>query len=121
MAKFPRWSGLKHFNAVSTTDFSDGQAFYDILKASNYVGEEFCSSDVPNQCILPCVVDLVPKNSSLVQCIRAYIRYRILVGLHCMRDGQIKHVEMAILIYQKCCAVRPLGLFQLVFLATHSI
>jgi hypothetical protein len=35
MAKFPRWSGMKHFNAVSTTEFSDGQAFYDILKVSD--------------------------------------------------------------------------------------
>ena len=32
MAKFSRWSGLKHFNAVTTTHFTDGQAFYDILK-----------------------------------------------------------------------------------------
>jgi hypothetical protein len=32
MAIFPRWSGLKHFNAVTTTHFTDGQAFYDILK-----------------------------------------------------------------------------------------
>ena len=26
---------MKHFNAVSTTEFSDGQAFYDILKVSD--------------------------------------------------------------------------------------
>jgi len=32
MGSFPRWSGLKHFNAVTTTHFTDGQAFYDILK-----------------------------------------------------------------------------------------
>ena len=32
MAMFPRWSNLKHFNAVTTTHFADGQAFYDILK-----------------------------------------------------------------------------------------
>lgn len=31
---------MKHFNAVSTTEFSDGQAFYDILKVSNEVSEE---------------------------------------------------------------------------------
>ena len=28
---------MKHFNAVSTTEFSDGQAFYDILKVSDQV------------------------------------------------------------------------------------
>jgi hypothetical protein len=32
MAIFPRWSGLKHFYNVTTTQFTDGQAFYDILK-----------------------------------------------------------------------------------------
>jgi len=32
MADFPRWSDLKHFNNVTTTHFTDGQAFYDILK-----------------------------------------------------------------------------------------
>jgi hypothetical protein len=34
MARFPRWSGAKHFKAVSTAEFVDGQAFYDILKVS---------------------------------------------------------------------------------------
>ena len=32
MAKFPRWSRLKHFNSVTTTRFTDGNSFYDILK-----------------------------------------------------------------------------------------
>jgi hypothetical protein len=32
MMMFPRWSNLKHFNNVTTTHFTDGQAFYDILK-----------------------------------------------------------------------------------------
>ncbi len=32
MAAFPRWNGLKHFNAVTTIKFTDGQSFYDILK-----------------------------------------------------------------------------------------
>lgn len=32
MAIFPRWPDLKHFNSVTTTHFTDGQSFYDILK-----------------------------------------------------------------------------------------
>ena len=32
MAIFPRWSNLKHFYGVTTTHFTDGQSFYDILK-----------------------------------------------------------------------------------------
>jgi hypothetical protein len=37
---------MKHFNAVSTTEFSDGQAFYDILKVSDNseVGGELLSN-----------------------------------------------------------------------------
>lgn len=32
MAQFPRWNRLKHFNSVTTSRFTDGNAFYDILK-----------------------------------------------------------------------------------------
>ena len=32
---------MKHFNAVSTTEFSDGQAFYDILKVSDRFNGDF--------------------------------------------------------------------------------
>jgi len=34
MREFPRWTGLKHFNHVSTIPYTDGQSFYDILKVS---------------------------------------------------------------------------------------
>ncbi|KJA12958.1 hypothetical protein HYPSUDRAFT_73169 [Hypholoma sublateritium FD-334 SS-4] len=34
MSAFPRWNGLKHFHNVTTIKFTDGQSFYDILKAS---------------------------------------------------------------------------------------
>lgn len=124
MSKFPRWSGLKHFHAVSTTEFSDGQSFYDILKVSDPAGVSTiivkkCRPHL-NQCILPCVVDLLPKNSSLVHCIRAYIHYRFLVGLRCMTDGQIKQLEKAILCYQECCAVRPHSPFTHVIFNRHA-
>ena len=39
MAKFPRWSRLKHFNSVTTTKFTDGNTFYDILKVRATVFE----------------------------------------------------------------------------------
>ncbi|KAF8584136.1 hypothetical protein K439DRAFT_1616926 [Ramaria rubella] len=32
MRQMPRWRGLKHFNAVSTTDFADSNSYRDILK-----------------------------------------------------------------------------------------
>jgi len=39
MAKFPRWNHLKHFNSVTTTRFTDGNAFYDILKVFGTIFE----------------------------------------------------------------------------------
>ncbi|KAJ7215748.1 hypothetical protein C8J57DRAFT_1600227 [Mycena rebaudengoi] len=32
MAALPRWPGLKHFEAVTTIEFADGQSYLDILK-----------------------------------------------------------------------------------------
>ncbi|KAJ7826131.1 hypothetical protein B0H14DRAFT_2163033, partial [Mycena olivaceomarginata] len=64
MRQFPRWPNLKHFNQVTTVHFTDGQSFYDILK-----------------CILPSIVQLLPRNSTLIHCIRAYQCYRITVGM----------------------------------------
>ncbi|KAF9034770.1 hypothetical protein BJ165DRAFT_1604623 [Panaeolus papilionaceus] len=86
MAAFPRWSQLKHFNSVTTTQFTDGQAFYDILK-----------------CILPCIVDFLPKNSVLVHCIRAYLRFRILVSLKCMTTSRLDQLKKAISVYEQHC------------------
>ena len=39
MAIFPRWNHLKHFNSVSTTKFTDGNAFFDILKVRGTIFE----------------------------------------------------------------------------------
>lgn len=32
MRQVPRWAGLKHFDHVTTVEYTDGQAFLDILK-----------------------------------------------------------------------------------------
>ncbi|PPQ87069.1 hypothetical protein CVT25_000049 [Psilocybe cyanescens] len=83
MALFPRWSNLKHFSNVSTTTFGDGQAFYDILK-----------------CILPCIVQLLPRNSIFVKCIRTYQRYRLMIGLTCMSERRLQRLSGIIEKYQ---------------------
>ncbi|KAJ6514727.1 hypothetical protein DFH09DRAFT_940926 [Mycena vulgaris] len=42
MREFARWPGLKHFNHVTTTDFRDGQSYYDILKrVADQYGKNF--------------------------------------------------------------------------------
>ena len=43
---------MKHFNAVSTTEFADGQAFYDILKVSDQ-GSEGILSDLQISAFYP--------------------------------------------------------------------
>ncbi|KAG6847873.1 hypothetical protein H0H93_005308 [Arthromyces matolae] len=84
LAMFPRWANLKHFDAVTTSDIKDGQAYLDILK-----------------CVLPCIVQLLPRGSALVHCIRAYAKYRMLVGMHCMPESRRQHLIRSVSIYEK--------------------
>ncbi|KAJ7581540.1 hypothetical protein C8J56DRAFT_1057519 [Mycena floridula] len=87
MHQFPRWSKLKHFKSVSNIDYSDGQTFFDILK-----------------CCLPCLVQILLKNSPLIHCIRAFQRYRMVVGLHCHSDKRLELLKNDIIpAYEKCC------------------
>ncbi|KAF7349530.1 hypothetical protein MSAN_01743400 [Mycena sanguinolenta] len=76
MAQVPRWPGLKHFDNVTTKDINDGQSWLDIEK-----------------CILPCVVQLLPKNSPFVHAIRAHLLTRMMMGLHCISEEQIERKD----------------------------
>ncbi|KAJ7430758.1 hypothetical protein B0H11DRAFT_2390246, partial [Mycena galericulata] len=76
VARVPRWPGLKHFENVTTKDINDGQSWLDIEK-----------------CILPCVVQLLPKNSPFVHAIRAHLLTRMMMGLHCISEEQIKRKD----------------------------
>ncbi|KAJ7663215.1 hypothetical protein DFH06DRAFT_1395296 [Mycena polygramma] len=89
MAKVPRWKNLKHFSNVTTEEYTDGQAFLDILK-----------------CILPCIVQLLDSNSALVNCLRAYQLYRFNIGLKCSSkgaDGRIERGRKYRKMYEKYC------------------
>ncbi|KAJ7464184.1 hypothetical protein FB451DRAFT_1352911 [Mycena latifolia] len=87
MREFPRWPGLKHFNQVTTVRYTDGQAFYDILKS-----------------VLPCIVQLFPRNDPLIHCIRAYERLRIMTGMHCMPTRRLERLEQFIKDYEHWCS-----------------
>ncbi|KAF8578339.1 hypothetical protein K439DRAFT_1529313 [Ramaria rubella] len=76
MRQMPRWRGLKHFNAVSTTDFADGNSYRDILK-----------------CILPCLINLMPWDSSLVHCIRICACLHMIARLHAVTEPQIQYIS----------------------------
>ncbi|KAJ7053222.1 hypothetical protein C8F01DRAFT_1065057 [Mycena amicta] len=86
MANVPRWPGLKHFENVTTKQMNDGQQYLDIEK-----------------CILPCIVQLLPNNSPWIHVIRAHIRYRMILGLHCITDEQIARKEKYTAEYEKWC------------------
>ncbi|KAJ7777586.1 hypothetical protein DFH07DRAFT_797326 [Mycena maculata] len=86
MSKVPRWPGLKHFDNVTTKDINDGQSWLDI-----------------ERCILPCVVQFLPKDSSLVHAIRAHLLMRMMMGLHCISDDQLKRKDAYQEEYGKHC------------------
>ncbi|KAK7015802.1 hypothetical protein R3P38DRAFT_3321610 [Favolaschia claudopus] len=87
MRNFPRWPNLKHFNAVTTIHFTDGQSFYDILK-----------------CVLPSIAQLFPTNEPLIHCIRAYQRFRIMVGMTCMPERRLQRLDELIKDYERRCS-----------------
>ncbi|KAJ6589204.1 hypothetical protein B0H19DRAFT_1103276 [Mycena capillaripes] len=55
------------------------------------------------QSLLSCIVQLLPKDSPWVHAIRAHIRYRMMLGLHCITDEQIERKEKYQLRYGKWC------------------
>ncbi|EGO30797.1 hypothetical protein SERLADRAFT_404810 [Serpula lacrymans var. lacrymans S7.9] len=86
MRNVSRWPGLKHFMNVTTVKYADGQVFYDILK-----------------CILHCIVQILPRNSTLVHGIQAYARYPLMIGLICMTEGRTHRLKEYITQYEQCC------------------
>ncbi|KAJ7347355.1 hypothetical protein DFH08DRAFT_914503 [Mycena albidolilacea] len=77
---------VKYFPNVTTEEYTDGQAFLDILK-----------------CILPCIVQLLPPDSSLVHCIRSYQLYRFMIGLECITENQILRLRKYMATYERYC------------------
>ncbi|KAJ7060849.1 hypothetical protein C8F01DRAFT_1369721 [Mycena amicta] len=54
-------------------------------------------------CILPCIVQLLPTNSPWIHLIRAHLRYRMIMGLHCITNEQIVRKEKYAAEYEKWC------------------
>lgn len=46
MKHFPRWRGLKHFNEVTTIEYTDGQTFLDILKVTATISLTFSEAEL---------------------------------------------------------------------------
>ncbi|KAJ7587250.1 hypothetical protein C8J56DRAFT_891122 [Mycena floridula] len=87
MANFPQWPKLKHFSVVTNIKYSDRQAFFDILK-----------------CCLPCLVDVLSKNEPMLFCIRAYQKYRMMIGLSCHSSSRLDLLERKLIPdYERRC------------------
>ncbi|KIJ30554.1 hypothetical protein M422DRAFT_267894 [Sphaerobolus stellatus SS14] len=74
MDRTPRWCGLKHFKAVASTDFADGN-----------------------------IVDILPVNSTFIHCIRLLGVIRAIGGLSIIREDQIEYLESCLPQYEKYC------------------
>ncbi|KAJ6482316.1 hypothetical protein C8R47DRAFT_1073607 [Mycena vitilis] len=86
MSKFPRWRNLKHLSSPTTIDYSDGQTFLDILK-----------------CALPCLHQILPRNSCLIKVARAMQKVHILLGLDVTTASRMEHLHKWINEYEKAC------------------
>ncbi|KAJ7211148.1 hypothetical protein GGX14DRAFT_565019 [Mycena pura] len=86
MGRFPRWRDLKHTPSPTTIEYSEGQTFVDILKSS-----------------LPCLVQLLPRNSCLVRIVRAMQKLRIMLGLSVTTQTRLDHLNELIREYELAC------------------
>ncbi|KZV78330.1 hypothetical protein EXIGLDRAFT_634169 [Exidia glandulosa HHB12029] len=92
MSLFPPWPGIERFstatNMLCNIDFSDGETFFSISKT-----------------LIPCIVQVMPQNSSIVQALSWYIGIRMLVGLLCS-SRTILHVHLPHMLekYQYWCS-----------------
>lgn len=88
MAQFPRWRNLRHFRKVMKVEFADGEKHLHVLK-----------------CIIPTLAQILPPRvgAPLIHCIRAYIKFRMLVGCHCMSETRIVALRSFIQAYETCC------------------
>jgi hypothetical protein len=59
------------------------------------------------QCIIPCLVHLLPRNSALIRALRALQQFRMLEGMHCLTTNRLKVMDTAIQNYEVGCRVSP--------------
>ncbi|KIJ50224.1 hypothetical protein M422DRAFT_245466 [Sphaerobolus stellatus SS14] len=89
----PRWRGLNLYQEVTAVDFADGNNYRDIFK-----------------CILPCIVDILPRDSVVVQAIRLCGMIRTIASLNLVSDEQIEYIEKCLPKYEAICSRLSLDL-----------
>ncbi|KIJ28043.1 hypothetical protein M422DRAFT_270732 [Sphaerobolus stellatus SS14] len=93
MSQVLRWRGLNHYQEVTAVDFADGNNYRDILK-----------------CILPCIVDILPRDSIVVQAIRLCGINQTVASLNLVSDEQIEYMEKCLPKYAAICSCLSLDL-----------
>ncbi|KIJ47870.1 hypothetical protein M422DRAFT_248461 [Sphaerobolus stellatus SS14] len=78
---------------VTAVDFADDNNYRDILK-----------------CILPCIVDILPRDSVVVQAIRLCGIIRTIASLNPVSDEQIEYLEKCLPKYEAICLCLSLDL-----------
>ncbi|KAJ7574853.1 hypothetical protein C8J56DRAFT_1064268 [Mycena floridula] len=90
MNHFPVWPGLKRFETATNIEYSD------VTSSTQFIGS--------SQCCLPCLVEILPRESPMLHCIRAYQCYRMMVGLSCHSSKRLERLENKIIpTYERCC------------------
>jgi hypothetical protein len=107
MGNYPRWLGLKHFANVENITFTDADQYMDILKVSSEKLRVNMLYHVLKriQCILPCICQLLGKDSPLVHCIRAYQQFCIMVGMTVMTADRLERLQTYLDSYDVYCSV----------------
>ncbi|KZS96286.1 hypothetical protein SISNIDRAFT_407226 [Sistotremastrum niveocremeum HHB9708] len=85
----PSYPQLKHFDRVTDISYTDGNTIFNIIKN-----------------LVFCIVDLMPLNSPWVHLVRAYTRFRVLIGLRVMTDTRIALGKKLLEIYDYWAHVR---------------
>ncbi|THU84437.1 hypothetical protein K435DRAFT_870260 [Dendrothele bispora CBS 962.96] len=86
MNQVPSWSNLKHFRQITTLEYVDGKDMLHILK-----------------CIIPCIVQLLPRNSSLLRCIHSLAQIWMMIDLNCISEDHLSRLKGYIARYQRFC------------------
>ncbi|KAF8584594.1 hypothetical protein K439DRAFT_1646883 [Ramaria rubella] len=86
MQQVPSWPGLKHFESITTMEFSDGQSYFDALKL-----------------IVPCIVQLLPTNSPLVHCLCLFACIHMIAGLHRVTEHYLDKLQEYLKEYEDAC------------------
>ncbi|KAJ7314391.1 hypothetical protein DFH08DRAFT_716790 [Mycena albidolilacea] len=88
--EFPRWPGLIYVSAATVINYSEGQIQSTLI------------IHFP-QCIIPCLVHLLPRNSAIIKALRALQQFQTFMGMHCLTTNRLEVMKTVIHSYEMAC------------------